>query len=291
MLQQTFAIIAPTFLCALVGYGWKKFNKPFDSDMVTLLIMNVGAPCLIVSTLSKLDLNKNLIVDFGTYVLLAILFTALASVFILKIGRYSLRNFSVPLIFGNHGNMGLPLCLFAFGEKGLALAVIYFTVVSFFHYSFGLAILSGNFSPLNLLRSPIILSTILAFYLIISGTEMPLWVNNTLELMGGMTIPLMLLALGVSLANIQVHNFHRNFMLACSRVLIGFCVGLLIAEIFDLQGVVRGVVILQSAMPSAIFNYLMAERYSRAASDTAGIVVLSTLISFASLPLLIPFVL
>lgn len=291
MFYSVFTVIAPTLLCALAGFTWKKLNKPYNSDMVTLLIMEIAAPCLIISTLGKLNLTQNTILDFGFYVLLALCCTAIVSMLFLKLNKQPLKIFSVPMIFGNHGNMGLPLCLFAFGEQGLALAVIYFVVISFFHYSIGLSIFSGRFSILQSLRSPIILSTLFALYLIFSDNHLPTWLDNTLTLMGNMTIPLMLIALGVSLASIKAHHFKHYFILAAGRLLIGFGAGVFIAEVFDLSGVMRGVIILQSTMPSAIFNYLLAERYKRRASDVAGVVVLSTLLSFISLPLLIPFVL
>jgi predicted permease len=75
------------------------------------------------------------------------------------------------------------------------------------------------------------------------------------------------------------------------RVIGGFAVGLLVSGVFGLEGVERGVLILQSAMPVAVFNYLLALRYRREPGEVAGMVVLSTLLAFMLLPFIVAFVL
>ena len=283
--------MAPTLLCALTGFVWKKLDRPFDTAMVTSLIMHVGAPCLIISTLSQLDISASQLLDFGLLTFACLASAGILALIAIKTARLDPGIYSVPLIFGNHGNMGLPLCLFAFGETGLGLAVIYFTVISFFHYTIGISVVSRSFSITAVLRSPIIIASVAAVLLIITGLQLPKWILSTLELMGNMTIPLMLIALGVSLASIRVQSLHTHTLLGLVRVGGGMAAGILVAEAFSLEGIARGVIILQSAMPSAIFNFLLAEHYQRSPSDVAGIVVISTLISFAILPFLIPFLL
>jgi predicted permease len=197
----------------------------------------------------------------------------------------------VPLIFCNHGNLGLPLCLFAFGEQGLALAVIFFTVISFFHYTVGISVVSRYFSLMGVVRSPIILATLLAVMLIVLDLDLPLWVQRTTKLIGDLTIPLMLVSLGVSLASFNFGALRSHSLLACSRIVIGFGCALLVSYLFALEGVVRGVLVLQAAMPSAIFNYLLALKYGKSADDVAGVVAVSTIFSFVSLPFLIGYLL
>ena len=115
--------------------------------------------------------------------------------------------------------------------------------------------------------------------------------NEAIRMLGGITIPLMLLSLGVSLSRMKIHNTRTASVLAGLRLAIGLGVGIAVAWAFDLSPLERGVLILDSVMPSAVFNYLLAERFKAAADDVAGGVALSTLLSFALLPFVLPFVL
>ena len=124
----------------------------------------------------------------------------------------------------------------------------------------------------------------------LTETRLPLWLENSFTLLGSFTIPLMLLTLGVSLAQLQVKDFARSGWLAVARLSIGLMVGLAIAELMGLEGVIRNVVIIQSTMPAAVFNYLMAKRYQQSPEAVAGLVVMSTLLSFATLPLLLALI-
>jgi predicted permease len=95
------------------------------------------------------------------------------------------------------GNMGLPICLFAFGEEGLALAIVLFTVNVIGHFTFGMGIARGRADLRGLARLPLVYAVVLGLLLVFADLRLPLWIGNTLNLLGGLTIPLMLLALGV----------------------------------------------------------------------------------------------
>jgi predicted permease len=99
----------------------------------------------------------------------------------------------------------------------------------------------------------------------------------------------MLITLGVSLARLHVENIKRALTISVLRLVIGFLVGVLVAALFRLPMPARGVLILQSAMPAAVFNYLLAEHFDRNAGDTAGVVVISTVLSLVTLPFLLRF--
>ena len=101
----------------------------------------------------------------------------------------------------------------------------------------------------------------------------------------------MLIALGVSLSRLKVADVKRALVLSVLRLGGGFAIGVALATAFDLEGAVRGVLILQCAMPAAVLNYILAARYGREEEAIAGVIVASTAISFATLPVLIWFIL
>lgn len=210
---------------------------------------------------------------------------------ILRVAGLSQRSFLPALIFPNSGNMGLPLCYLAFGDVGLAMAIGVFTVYCAAQFTLGISIASGQVSLPALARVPLLYAVPLALAFLLSGTTPPAWINATTRLLGDLTIPMMLITLGVSLASLRVSRLPRSLALAATRLVMGFVVGLSVATVLGLDGVARGVLIVQATMPVAVFNYLFAERYRTAPAEVAGMVVLSTVMSFATLPLLLWYVL
>lgn len=209
----------------------------------------------------------------------------------IRLMRLSPSTFLPPLLFANIGNMGLPLCLFAFGETGLALGLAVFLVVFSLQMSLGIVIVAGRGNLLALLRQPVLWATIIAVALVVGDLSLPVWLDNSTRLLGGFTIPLMLMTLGVSLSDLKVLEWKHSLIFSIVRVAGGFGLGVLVAGLFGLQGVERGVVILQSSMPVAVFNYLLAMRYQREPGEVAAMVLLSTLLAFISLPFIVSYVL
>jgi len=216
---------------------------------------------------------------------------ALIGVVALRLARLPLRSFLPALVFPNAGNMGLPLCLFAFGEAGLALAIVFFVVSATLNFSLGASVAAGSFEIGRLLRMPLIYAVATSLVVLAAGIPVPSWAANGLELIGGLTIPLMLIALGVSLARLKTVALARSLALALVRLVGGLVVGLAVGWALDLSPVARGVLAVQSAMPVAVFNYLFAELYRREPVEVAGMIVVSTVISFVTLPLLLLLVL
>ena len=295
MTTQLFAIIAPVLICAGIGFAWVKLKIPYDTNFVTTLATNLGAPALVFSTIVGQNLSVATLLDrMGGMALASIVAIAAmlaGGALILRIVRLPFPSYLPSLTFSNSGNMGLPLCLFAFGEEGLALAIVYFSVTAILNFTVGVALASGTISLGKLIRTPIIWAVGASIAVIVTDFALPLWATRTIGLIGQVTIPLMLLTLGVSLAGLGLRNLPRSTALALVRLGLGFGVGVATAWAFDLGYREGGVLILQTTMPVAVFNYLFAQRYSRAPEDVAGMVLISTLVSFLTLPLLLTFVL
>jgi predicted permease len=291
MLIQIFSIISPVFICAFLGYCWGKFQHPFDREFVTRIITNISAPCLVFATFmeASIDMQPFLSVMAGTF--LNVFIVGLIAFLILRVLNFDLHAFLPSQMFPNTGNMGLPLCLLAFGDEGLALGITYFAVNSFFHFTIGVAISRGSMSLKDMARSPMFFTVILTLILVYFNVKAPVWIINTTELLAGIAIPLMLIALGVSLSQFKVSSIRRSIGLSALRLSLGFVVGLSVAQLLGLEGVAWGVMVIQSSMPVAVFSYLFAFQNQRSPEEVAGTVVFSTLLSFISLPLLLWFVL
>ena len=287
MIIELIDILAPVFITAGIGFGWASLGGRFDTELVANLSCNIGTPCLILATLTRLEVSPEAFGEMALAAAIAIAVFAVVGIAVLKIANLPLHSYLPAVMFANAGNMGLPVCLFAFGPPGLALAIAVFTVNATAQFTIGALIASGEMSLGRLARTPVLYAVALALVFMFSGAKPPAWFANTIELIGGLTIPLLLLALGVSLARLSVRSFGRSMAFSVLRIGLGLATGFAAAELLGMTGAARGVIILQAAMPVAVFNYLFAQRYAREAEEVAGMVVLSTLIAFAGLPFLL----
>lgn len=291
VVSQLFAILAPVFILSGIGYYWARSGRPFESEMVMAIVTNLATPCLIFATLSRLTVSTEAFGEMALAAFLCGLGFALIGRLALWLLKLPAHSYLPALMFPNTGNLGLPLCLFAFGEAGLALAIAVFTVNSVGQFTLGAALASGEWTIKRLLHTPIVYALIAGLAFMLTHTPSPDWLYNTTKLMGGVAIPLMVTALGVSLAQLKVNRLPRAMGLSLLRLVGGFAIGLLVAWALGLQGAARGVMVIQASMPTAVFNYLFAQRFKREPADVAGMVVITTLLTFAFLPLLLLFVL
>ena len=290
MIVEILAVITPIFFAASLGFLWSYQKQPYNAQFVSKLVMNIGCPCLILSTITQADIP---LAGFGQISLVTatglFIFAAINRLLILAF-KDDYRTYMSSLTFANTGNMGVPICLFAFGADALALSLTVFMVTSMFHFSFGVSWASGQHPFKTLLKTPVFYAAIIAAFMVILQLKLPKPAFNMLSLVGDMAIPLMLFSLGVSLHSLKVNDLGRSGIYAVARLSIGFAVGLLLCRIYQLEGLIAGIVIIQSSMPSAVFNYLIAVTYKRDPEKVAAVVVLSTALSFLTLPILLWFV-
>ncbi len=289
MVNQLIQVVAPIFAVIAVGYIWSWSGRRYDLEFITSIAINIGCPCLAFYTLTGLKLNHSLLGSISLATAAAIVLFGLIGMLVLKVSGLSINGYLPPLMFANIGNMGLPVCLFAYGQDGLALAIVVFSVVTAGQFTIALLLYSGSFSPLPILKNPVIISIIISAVLLVSGISPPQWIAKSTKLVGDITIPVMLITLGVSLQRMKVFNTGRAILLSITRVGMGFGVGLLLSFVFGFKGAVKGVFILQCSMPVAVFNYLLAERYGRNAKETAELIIISTLLSIITLPMILHF--
>lgn len=291
MLSEIFSIIAPVLVCAAIGFVWARSGRPYDTALVTTLVTNIGTPCLVFATLATVDTGLAAYGEMAIAGLVTVLIFGAVGWVALKAAGLSQRAYLASQMFANVGNMGLPLCLLAFGETGLAFAIAYLAVNVVLLFTIGVALPSGATRPGHLLKLPIIYAVTASLAAIAIEVPVPRWITNTTDILGNLTIPLMLITLGVSLADMKIDSLKRSLWLSVLRLVMGFAVGWATAEVMGFDGVARGVLIIQCAMPIAVFNYLFAARYDREPAEVAGTVVISTVLSFLSLPALLWFVL
>jgi len=283
-------ITGPVFLLAAVGFVWVKLGFEYRVEFVTRMAMTLAVPCLIFVALMQTKIDPEALAALSLASLVAYVVVMAACFVLVKLWRLDVATFLAPLSFGNTGNLGLPLALFAFGEKGLGYAVVIFAVMAIMSFTIGIWIVSGGGSPKQVIKEPLVAATLLGALFLWRGWETPVFLTNALELIGQMAIPMMLITLGVAVARLETKAMGQAALLSLVKVVV--CVGAayVAATTFALDEVATAVLILQVATPVAVTSYLLAEKYGADAQPVAGLVVASTLLSVVALPLILAFV-
>ena len=291
IISQLSGIVVPVFICVAFGVLWAKIGTPFDTGLITSLVYNIGVPCLILTTFQKVTLSPAAMAEIALATLACYVSFTLLAFLLIRALRLETVSYLPALMFPLTGSMGLPVSYFAFGDQGLALAIVYFALGTIGSFTIGAAIAEGKVTVRGLLRIPVLYAVAIALVMQLTGLRLPAWIFNTVELLGGIVIPAQLVALGFSLLQLKVGGMVRSASLGVFRLTMGVAVGFAIAELFGLEGAARAIVIIQSAMPVAVSSYLFAEKFNRRPEEVAGMVVVSTAISFVTLPFLLLLVL
>lgn len=284
-------IVAPVFILALVGFTWVKLGFEYRVEFVTRLAMTLAAPCLMFTALMKTEIEPTSLTALSIASLVTYASVTLVFAIGLKIIGLEQRTYLVALVFGNTGNLGLPLALFAFGPEGLSYALVVFAVMAVLSFTFGIWVVSGGGSIVRALKEPIVGATLLGALFLWQGWQTPMFLTNALELIGQMLIPSMLITLGVAVARLAPGRIGQAIFLSTIKIVVCSAIAFGIAHIFGLNDVARAVLVVQIATPVAVTSYLLAEKYGGDADAVAGLVVVSTTMSVATLPLLLAFLL
>ena len=282
-------IVAPVGLLGLVGFVWVRLGFEYRMEFITRLCMTLSLPPLVFTALMKTEIDPAALTSLSLAAALAYGGLTLAFLGITALLGLDRRTFLAPLIFGNTGNVGLPLALFAFGQTGLDYAVVVFAVMILWHFTFGLWMVAGGGSPARLLKEPIMGATLLGALFLWQGWQTPVWLTNSLDLLGQIAIPLMLITLGVAVARLNAGNLTRAVWVSLIRAVVCLATALGAGLLMDLPPTALAVLILQITTPVAVTSYMMAEKYGADSQSVAGLVIASTLLSVVTLPLTLAF--
>lgn len=289
ILLTVLEVVAPVFILASVGFVWVKLGFDYRIEFVTRLAMTLSLPCLIFVALMQTEIDPDALAIVSLASAVAYGIVTLGCYLLIKVNGLNRRTFLAPLIFGNTGNLGLPLALFAFGDVGLGYAVVVFAVMAIYSFTAGIWMVSGNSSILSILKEPLVAATLLGALFLWQDWQTPVFLTNALELMGQMAIPIMLITLGVAVARLKPAGMIRAIWLSLIKVSLCAAAAWGAGTFFGLNNIPLAVLILQVATPVAVTSYLLAAKYDADAESVAGLVVVSTLLSVGYIPLMLAF--
>ena len=290
---KLFEVLFPVFFMVGIGYFIGKKNPKLDTSFITNFAANVGSPAMVFYAITTTGVTFSMFIEYFWYSLIAIFAFAIVGVIFLIFLKKEIIRELPPFVLPNVGNMGLPICLFAYGDLGLGIAATISSLVIFFHFTINVFLASKKFSLKLLLQSPPVYAIIISIIFIYYEIETPVFLVNTTMITAYTAIFLILMSLGIALTRLKVFSFKSAFISSICRVFIGPLIGLGIIKMFNLSGFAAGVFLIQCAMPSAVLTYLIGSMYSpkKIVDSIASMIVVSTIMSFITLPIVVFFAL
>ena len=280
-------VVFPVFTIIGLGYLFASYKK-ISLEPIIEVLLYLTIPALVLSSLSK----KRLVMDDLAIVALSACIVVagtgiISYVYLSAIKRRDLKGFYLPAMFMNSGNMSFPLALLAFGMEGLTVAVLYYIAISFLVYSLGIYIAKGKGGFSEIFKLPLIYASVAGIAMNLADVRFPEPVVTTFDMLGAATIPLMQVSLGYRLRS--AHLSHPGVSMAGSAIRIGggFLIAYLLVTLLGIEGLNGKIIILSSAMPSAVINFVVSHRYNLNSDLVASIVATSTIMSVVTTPLVL----
>ena len=286
---KLFEVLFPVFLSIGIGYWYGKKDAKFDTNFITTFSGNIGLPCIIFYSLTFSDIDFDIFLKFSLLTFVYVGIFSIIGLIVLKLLNRDIVRLLPPLILPNTGNMGMPLCLFAFGIKGLAIATAITSTILILHFSLGILLASRKFSIQPLIKCVPVYAILFSLFFVYYKIPAPKFLENATFLIGYSAIFLVLVSLGVALSKLKVFSFKETLIYSLIRVLVGPIIGFAFVKYLNLTGVEAGVMFIEASMPSAILTYLVAEMYSpkEITDSIASTVALSTFLSLFTLVLIV----
>jgi predicted permease len=277
-------VIVPVFFIVAVGFFYARRRRP-DLTFFNRIVLDVLSPLLVYTALAgkefRLQDHERLLLA-GAVLILACGAAAWA---LARATRTQPRSLVPVVMFNNCGNMGLPLALLAFGPDYFGAAVALFSISNLIHFSLGARITSAHARTRDLFLSPLMVSAALGFASAASGVRPPDMLMTGMKLLGEAMLPLMLFALGVRLTALKAEDLPRGLLGAFARPVIGLALAVPLAWAFGLEGAARAQLILFGALPPAVMQFLLAERYGQEPERVAAMILLGNALAVVFVPI------
>jgi hypothetical protein len=284
MLVRILGIILPVFSVIALGWLYALRAKP-DLAWANRINMTVLSPALIFSALASRDFD----IGANTPLILGSLGVVVGSGLLAwpfaKLLQQDYRTWVPPMMFNNCGNMGLPLAYLSFGQAGLSAMVTLFTVSNLVHFTLGVHLVDRRAAFWPVFRNPMVVSTFLGFAFAVAHPPTPDWLMLAIKMVGDAAIPLMLISLGVRLAEARWDEWHLGVIGGLVCPLAGIALAGLLAPLLGLDPTQQGLLLIFGCLPPAVLNFMVAEQYGQEPAKVASIVLIGNMMAALFVPL------
>lgn len=290
MLERILSVVLPVFLLTALGFVVARRMRP-DFDVVNRLTVDVFGPLLVFGALAGKDFRIADHWDLGLAMILTIALSGAAGFVLARGIRQSSKTWMPPMMFGNSGNLGIPMALLAFGGDALPSAIVLFMVSFCAHFIVCAWMLDRNVRLASLWRVPTVAASIVG--VIVSLAQIEVWhpIVEASQMIGRMAVALNTFALGVRLVDIDFSRWKDGAIGGLARPVSGVAISWLVGRTLGLSELGTSLLMLFGAMPPGVTNFILAERYNQEPHRMASIVLIGNAMSVLLLPLALAFVL
>lgn len=289
MIAQILSTMLPVFLITGCGSLYGRYRTP-DIQGLNTLNMELFVPMLVFAVLADQQAPLQEYARLALAATVVVLGSGLLLWPLAKVLKLNMKTFLPPMMFNNSGNMGIPLLVLAFGDAALPAAIVLFIVEMLLHFSIGLYMLEPHTPIWRLLRLPIVIASIAGLAVNLSGVELPQWMLEALNMLGGVCIPLMLFALGVRMLDVDFSDWKLGLLGAIACPASGLLLAWPMIALLDLPGLQIAALWVFAALPPAVLNYIVAEQYRQEPHKVASLVLIGNMGSLVVMPLVLGLV-
>lgn len=283
MLSQILIIVLPIFIIVGLGFGYSRAIKP-DLAGVNRMIIDLMLPILIFTSLSGKDFDPAAAALFTAAAAAQILLVGLIALPFVRASGASWRAFVPCVMFGNVGPVGIPLIVLAFGDQALPAAVVLLVLSNILHFTLGAALISGRIDWSTVYGNPLVWATFAGIGFAQWDLHLPIWLDRPLLMISDVIVPLMLLSLGARLSSSQISDAQVGIRGAVLTTALRLTAAYAILLVIPLTGYERGAFILFACLPSAVFNFMLADKFGTQPNKVASMVIMGHLASILVLP-------
>ena len=287
MIELLFNKLMPIIILIIIGYYWKKKELPFDKDMISSLIMNLGTPALLIASINNKDLTSENIITILIYGTIIIAICTILTIAYLKFENKPIRPFLQSFIFPNTGGLGIPIVYVLLGQTAFVYAITFSVLINIYHFTIGLWLSNSSLNLKKALQTPVLYALVLALAFKGTNTQVPFIIEDVCKMLGGIVIPLLLIAFGSSLVGIKIGQNIKAVRMGIVRVILGFLVVYTIFYFGNFEPVLIYTLLIQYSMPIATTSYLFALRFNGPSDEIAVMTASSTIAILFLLPVII----
>lgn len=285
-----FIMLLVGVLCAKTGVIDADGNKK-----ITAFTLAVPQSCMILASAINIEFEisaaRLAAVFFAGFAMYAVLVVLGTLVWLGK--RGALRELlAFMTVFGNVGFMGLPVVQTLFGGEAVVYAALFNVPFNLLAYSIGAAMLRGDLRgsfDWKVLVTPPMVSTYVAIVLLFAHIHIPAPIENAVDYMGNMIVPLSMIIIGASLGDMPLKKAlgdGRCYLFAAFRLLVVPAAVFFTMGLFVHDELLLGTMTVQAAMPVAAISAMLALQYGRNAEFASKTVFITTLLSTFTIPLI-----
>ena len=288
-------VVLPVVLIFAGGYVLQWF-KLLDVKSVSAVCIYLFVPCLVFTNIYEAQFDERfyLIILFAAVLFFALIIVNKISSKLFNLSPSTESAMILSTVFMNAGNFGVPIMLFSLGESIMPYAVFFMVIQNMIMNTAGVYFASRSGAGVkvaikSIFKLPAIYAVVFALLFKLVGINVPGHFYHSLEFVGQGAIPLLMIVLGMQLANIRTFRLNWRMIGLATVIRLGISplIALLFVQVFHTDPMTSMLLITIASMPSAATTTLLAVEYDAKPDLVSSITLVTTLLSIVTLSILL----